>query len=205
PLTPVPVSVHVPVSASSSASVPVPCLLSLSLSPSPSPSLPLPLPPSLPLPLPARTPPHECRSSLPARTPCPSSPLQSTERKTAADDFRHRRRSRFASRTMLGQLTLASAHAGPMPGGRCRERAFDRIAEHFEVSRMSRGDEIPVFDDGLIHPFGAGVHEVGANRWPAGHSAASHDVGLDEEASAVTDRRDRLPAFHGVSREERDL
>src|SRR5690606_15854724 len=47
-------------------------------------------------------------------------------------------------------------------------------------------------DDGLVHPFSAGVAQVGPDRWPGGYAAAARDARFDEQPRAVADRRDWL-------------
>src|SRR5690606_24751763 len=71
------------------------------------------------------------------------------------------------------------------------EALEERRGERRDVVGVAARDEVAVGDDLLVHPRRAGVGEVGADRRPRGEGASRHEVGLDEQARRVADRRDR--------------
>src|SRR5215510_1101103 len=48
------------------------------------------------------------------------------------------------------------------------QRLYHRLAEHRQITRHSRGDQVAVHDDRLVRPLGAGRLEIVTNRVEAG-------------------------------------
>src|SRR5882672_7659763 len=65
-----------------------------------------------------------------------------------------------------------------------------------DVIRLAAGDDALVHHDGLVHPLGAGVPEVGLERWPRGDPPAANDAGLHQRPRPVADHRHRLALVH---------
>src|SRR4051812_41644858 len=73
---------------------------------------------------------------------------------------------------------------------------LDRLAaEGLQIVGLAARDQAAVDVDLLVHPFAAGVADVGLQAGPRRERATAYDVRLDERPGAVADRRDRLAAL----------
>src|SRR5207237_2666902 len=81
-------------------------------------------------------------------------------------------------------------------------KLFNHLSiERWNVVRFATGHE-PIIDyDFLVHPFTAGIFDVGLNVWPGSKRSAADNSGIDQHPWTVTDDGRRFSRFKKMTRE----